>query len=282
MKNCLVLIFLWSCGAAGCYSPRYVYSTPAQNVPVLAKKGDAEIAAYYSTNLASRSDDASKNLSVKNNGYDIHAAYAYSRHGALQFSFAGRSETNDGNYLSRRDSVTIKYRRFMMEAGIGYYQPLHDQQHFNFQFFAGMGTGHYRINEKRPNTSMSGETNFYHVKALKVYLQPALLVNPYKTFNSGFSSRFSIVKLYDDKSDYFPQDLDNYKLDSLTRFPVIFWEPAFINSLGFKNIPALRLEFQAVFTFLLSRNFVDARPFNFSAGIYLDPHVLFKPPLKSK
>ncbi|MEI9958043.1 MAG: hypothetical protein WDM90_17465 [Ferruginibacter sp.] len=42
---CCLLLF-------SCYTPRYVYSPSAHNVPVLLKKGDSKIAANYSANLA--------------------------------------------------------------------------------------------------------------------------------------------------------------------------------------------------------------------------------------
>ena len=43
MKN-IVFIFFICCYSLSCYTPRYVYSPPTQNIPGLIKKNDVEIA----------------------------------------------------------------------------------------------------------------------------------------------------------------------------------------------------------------------------------------------
>lgn len=274
--------FLLIVTITGCYSPRYIYSSPAQNVPVLNKKNDAKIAAYYSTSFAVKSGVASDDLKVREQGFDLHGAWAYNNHGAVQSSFSDRRETNDGNFLASQDSITIQYHRKMAEIGIGYYQPVNARQHVNFQFFAGLGFGRTTLDDFHPAATSTGSTNFFDLSAFKIYLQPAIYLNPTKNFCSGFSSRLSVIQYYRERTDYSNAQLEAYTLAGLTRNPAIFWEPCFLNSLEFKKLPGFRLESQVIFTFLFSRAFVDARPFNFSLGAYIDPFKAFKRKDKSK
>jgi hypothetical protein len=44
---------------------------------------------------------------------------------------------------------------------------------------------------------------------------------------------------------------------------------------GFKELPGIQFEFQTGFAFLISHRFVDARTFNFSAGLLFDLPKIF-------
>lgn len=69
-----------------CYTPRYVYSPPAQNVATLTQKGDSRLAILYSTNAGSNNEIVEIGKATSN-GLDVHSAYAISNHVITQFNF---------------------------------------------------------------------------------------------------------------------------------------------------------------------------------------------------
>ena len=142
LLNVVVLIFYFS----SCYTPRYVYSPSAHNVPVLTKKDDSKLALNYSLNLSDNSsDNNNSNSNARGNGFDVQAAHAFSDHWAIMVNYFNRTERNSGDYVAgRRDSVTINYKRHLTEIGAGYYHILTNNQQAVFQVFGGI-TGHVFI-----------------------------------------------------------------------------------------------------------------------------------------
>ena len=69
---------------SSCYTPRYVYSPSAHNVPLFSKKNDSKIAANYSSNLSLANSSENENDSY---GFDLQGAYAISDHWALQANY---------------------------------------------------------------------------------------------------------------------------------------------------------------------------------------------------
>ena len=75
-----------------CYSPRYVYSPPTQNIPLLNKKNDLELSAFYAGSL-----NAFKEKDNYNRGFDLQTAWAISNHFAVMLNESARWEKNGGN-----------------------------------------------------------------------------------------------------------------------------------------------------------------------------------------
>lgn len=279
MRNsarCILFIAYWIFAATSCYTPRYVYSPSAHNVPILINKGDSKLAFNYSTNLAK------KNLSdaaVKDNrgsGFDLQGAYAVTKNFALQVNYYHRREKNNGDFSNNLlDSSVINYTRNLTEFGLGYYRRLMRNRQGIFQVFGGVGFGRFTFTDVGRDQNNVFHNNFHDAGITKLYLQPAFTIRK-KNFAASLSSRFSLVFFHDIKTDYTANDLDNYKLDSLNYSPRLFWEPTIVNTFGFKKLPGLQLEFQAGLSLLESRLFIDYRSFNFSAGVLFDVPKLFK------
>src|SRR5205085_216186 len=116
MTRIISILLLVLC-MASCYSPRYVYSPSAQNIPLLNKKNDYKLAGYYS---------GGSGLVKYNNNYargiDLQTAYAFSDHFGVMLNEYLRWEKNGGNndfYIP--DNSTIKYKRSLTELGVGYF-----------------------------------------------------------------------------------------------------------------------------------------------------------------
>lgn len=267
---CFLLFF------SSCYTPRYVYSPAAQNVPLLAEKGDSKLGILYSTNLAGTKNIDGQTFSGYTNGIDVHSAYAISNKYAVQLNYFSRSEKNGGDFASYSDSSVLRYKRNLTEIGAGYYTNLGDNKKLLFQVFAGIGLGKFSFTDNGLDAGGAATLNFHQANITKFYIQPVLIYQNKKRTAVSVSSRFSIINYSKIKTDYSADQLDGYELTGLGRSPVVFWEPAFIHAFGFKQLPFFRLEYQLGFSVLMNRRFVDARSFNFSAGLQADIHNLLK------
>ena len=279
MRNfvlCLLPVAYCIFAATSCYTPRYIYSPAAQNVPILVNKGDSKLAFNYSTNFSKK--NASEGI-VKDNrsaGIDLHGAYAISNKFAVLANYYHRTEKNNGDFSAGNlDSSVINYTRNLTEFGFGYYRKLMRNQQVIFQVFAGVGFGRFSFTDIGRDQNNVFHNNFHDAGITKVFLQPSFTVRN-KNIAASLSSRFSLVYFRDIKTDYTATERNNYKLDSLNYRPRLFWEPAIVNTFGFKKLPGLQLEFQAGLSLLQSRLFIDYRSFNFSAGVLFDVPKLLK------
>ncbi len=253
--------------AASCNTPRYIYSPSAQNVPVLTKKGDSKIGAVYSTNLTGEEKRDGQIIENRSRGFDLQGAVAITHQFAIQANHFYRWEKSTGG----PDSLTIRYKRNLTEIGLGYYLPINEKKNIFFQFFAGAGLGKFSFTDDN-----KFGTNFHETNIVKIYLQPAILFKSTGSFTSSVSIRASSINYSKIKTNYSVSQLSDFNLDNLNGRGKIFIEPAFTGSFGFKNVPGLRFEFQGGLSFLMARNFIDYRFFNFSAGTWLDIGSLFK------
>jgi hypothetical protein len=262
--------------ASSCYTPRYVYSPSAHNVPQFERKGDSKVAGYYSSIIGNRNSAGSRVNVNRSSGLDLQGAYAITDHWAVQSSYYLRNEKNDGDYsIFNLDSTVITYKRSLIEAGLGYFSPLAKSSKLRFQLFGGLGFGNFSFTDIGSDAGGQAYQRFFSTRVTKFYLQPAMVLNPSPRFTLGFSSRWTILKFHRIRSDYQPVELNNFKLDSIGYKAVSFWEPAIVNSFNFKKLPGISFEYQFGLGILISRNFVDARPFNFSGGIVFDIRKLF-------
>mgnify|MGYP000526442870 CR=1 FL=1 len=267
-------IFLLT-GLYSCYTPRYVYSPSAINVPVFTKKGDSKLAANYSFNLAGNTVNDSVPVKAKAHGYDLQAAWAFTNHWAVQANYSNRTERNTGDFtVFLRDSTVINYNRDLTEIGAGYFKVLNNKQAV-VQIFAGIGVGKSAFTEEGRYQNNVFRNRYHTMNITKLFIQPAFTIRSKKNFAATFSSKNSLVFFSKISTNYSATELDNYKLDSLSYSPRLFWEPAIINTFGFKKLLGIQFEFQMGMAFLMSRRFVDYRAFNFSAGLLFDLPKLF-------
>lgn len=265
---------------ASCYSPRYVYSPAAHNVPMLHHKGEAKLGVNASLNFF-----GNKRVSLlyaeppknKSAGADIQGAYALSEKWSLQASVFYRKERNSGGAgFTVADSNQLNYTRILIETGLGYTKKLKTDGSLLLQIFAGMGFGKFTIHEQSYASSNPATTRFHNSNVVKAYVQPALIFYNQKHMHAALSQRLSVLYYTKIKTDYSNTELSDYYLDDLAQGPVLFWEPAFVNNFSFKKLPGVMLEYQLGFSLLLNHKFVDARSFNLSAGFVIDPGKLKK------
>jgi hypothetical protein len=254
-----------------CYTPRYLYSPSAHNVPVLVNKGDSKLAAYLSSNLSSKKNNYNRVNESKNRGFDLQAAYAFSNHFAVQASYFNRVESNNGyKNGGNLDSAFIHYKRNLTEAGFGYFVPLNDDNEAMFQVFAGAGKGRFSFTDNGKDETGNAYNRSHQATITKWYIQPALMLRSEDNFASSFSSRFSFINFSSIKTNYTPAELTYYKLDGLANGSVAFWEPALTITFGFKKLPGIQFESQAGTSIRLTNRYLNYRAFNFSLAIVLD------------
>lgn len=252
--------------AVSCNTPRFVYSPPAHNAPVLTKKGDSKVGALYSTSYVGRQTEDGEEVYNKSRGYDVHGAVAVTDHFAIQAGHFYRWEKTEGG----RDNIMLKYKRNITEIGLGYFRPINEKKNVFFQIFAGAGLGKFSFTD----ITATG-ANFHETNISKIYLQPAFLMRSNGSFTNTIALRFSSISYSKIKTSYTIDEQDDYKLDGLNRRSKIFFEPAYVGSFGIKNLPGLRFEFQGSLSLLLDEKYVDYRKFNLSAGTWIDIGALF-------
>lgn len=262
---------------SSCYTPRYVYSPAAHNVPVLQHKGDSKLAVNYSFNFADNTVKENVSVKGKARGYDLQAAYAFTDHWAGMVNYFNRRERNAGDFDNNlRDSTVINYKRNLLEIAAGYFHTLDENKRVMFQVFAGAGFGRFSFTDDGRDHNGLYRHRYHNAAVTKIFMQPALQVHSRHQFTAALSSRMSIIYFKNIQTDYNATELDNYTLDSLAYRPKVFWEPSLVNNIGFKKLPGVRLELQIGFAFLMSRRFVDYRSSNISAGLLFDLPKLFK------
>ena len=252
---------------SSCYTPRYVYSPPTSNIPVLFKKGDNKLAVYYSTSPFSNS--SSKHF--YNYGFSIQAAYALSNHWALIFNNNSWYEKNSGDFdFLLSDSAVIKYKRGLTEIGGGYFGALSGNSHLFLQLITGIGMGSSTMDDNGRNSNNQYYTRYHQAKLTRIFLQPAIMVKYSKYFNTSLASRITFLWYHDIKTSYTPEEQKAFLLDDLSSVPRTFWEPVVVNSFSLKKLPAFRFELQFGFASLVSHRFVDYRSVNLSLGAMVD------------
>ena len=266
MKKRIGLLLFLTAGVSlhSCYSPRYVYSPVTQNIPQIHNKNDWEVAGSYSGSLPVFEEKGNYN-----SGFDIHTAWAFSKHFAVTVNRSFHWEKNGNNdTFYPGDTSLLSYKRNFSEMGIGYFaSPLYNPK-MQFQLFAGVAVGKSNIFDDY----FSGNTQvrkYHESNVTKLYLQPAVNFTPSKYVSAALSSRFTAVIFTHIHSNYSPTELANYLLDSLTVSPVFFWEPGFTLTVGFKKMP-VKIQAQGSLAVLLNHRFVEHRTGNFGLGIVAD------------
>lgn len=244
-----------------CYSPRYVYSPPTQNIPMLDKKNDLEFSAFYAGSI-----NAFKEKGNYNRGFDLQAAWAVSNHFAVMLNESVRWEKNGGNdSFFQNDSSFLSYKRNFTEIGVGYFTSAKDNKKMQFQVFGGAAFGSSKIFDAFTSNNIQ-VNKYYYSRDTKIFIQPALIYSPFKNFSAALSSRFTEVVFTHVRTNYTSTELDNYILDSISVSPVFFWEPAVSYTFGFKKFP-VKFQLQGSITVLLNRRFIEHRDTNIGIGL---------------
>jgi hypothetical protein len=257
----IIIFLLSSMSLYSCYSPRYVYSPSTQNIPLLNKKNDLEVSAFYAGSI-----NAFDEKGNYNRGFDLQTAWAVSNHFAVMLNEGACWEKNGGNdSFFQNDSSFLSYKRNFTEVGAGYFTSAKKNKKMQFQVFGGAAFGASKIYDDF--TSNSSRVDKYHYsRVTKIFIQPAVLYSPFKNFFTALSSRFTEVIFSHIRTNYTPAELDNYILDSIGVSPVFFWEPAVTYSLGFKKFP-VKFRVQGSITVLLNHRFVEHRNGNLGIGL---------------
>jgi len=259
--------------AASCYSPRYMYSPAATNVPVFTKKGDSKLAAYYS-NSTFGGRDVEK---INSFGFDAQAAYAINKHWLVLLNQSNRYEKTSADFATYLlDSNDIRYKRSMTEIGGGYFTAVKDSGKLFVQLTGGLGFGKFSFDDNGRDAINGYYSRYHRTNVTKLFIQPALQLRFSKSFTSSFASRFVVIWYHSIKTDYTTAEQSTYLLDGLTASPRTFWEPAVINNFSFKKLPSVQFEIQFGFAALISRRFIDYRSVNLSFGAVLDISKLKK------
>jgi hypothetical protein len=163
-----LLAFFWfllvTCSffLAACYTPRYVYSPSAHNVPLLTKKGDSKVAINYSSNPPGTKTIDDQVFRGRSSGLDLQGAYAINNKFALQLNYFSRTEKNGGNYSTTLDSTIIRYKRTLTEFGVGYYTKSSSGVALIFQLFAGAGLGNFNFTDNGKDANQVAYSRYHH------------------------------------------------------------------------------------------------------------------------
>lgn len=263
MKKILV-IFLVCCCAVSCYTPRYVYSPPTQNIPGLDKKNDVELSSHYGTSL-----DLFHSKGNYNRGIDLHTAWAFSNHFAIMINQNFRWERNKTNdTYFQNDSSSLKYRRGFTEIGLGFFTPMKANKKMQFQVFTGAAFGSSKIFDDFFSNNILSK-KYFQSRVTKLYIQPAFVFKPDPNFTAALSTRFTEVLFSHVSTNYNAAELSNYLLDSISTSPLFFWEPALTYTFGFKKVP-IKFRIQGSISVLLNHRFVEHRSSNIGLGLVAD------------
>ncbi len=244
-----------------CYSPRYIYSPPIQDVPSLNKKNDAEISAFYAGtfDLLNKKGDNSY-------GFDMHAAWAFSNHFAAIIHETIQRENNDANdTYFYGDTSALSYKINATEIGAGYFSSLTENNKMRFQAFAGAAFGSLQIGDAYVSGNVF-TNKFYNSKVTKFFVQPSFLYNATPNFSTALSSRFTELLFTHIKTNYTKEEEDNYILDSVGTAPVFFWEPAITYTFSLKKFP-IKFRLQGTLAVLINHQFVQYKTANVGVGL---------------
>ncbi|TKT92003.1 hypothetical protein [Dyadobacter frigoris] len=196
-----------------CSCSPYYYAPNKGNIPNMREKNDVRIDAGFSVGLVSA-------------GADLQFAYAPIDHLGVMVNGAFSKTQN----YSKNNDTESQY----LEAGLGYFTKFEDNRKWLFEVYGGGGKGNYSIWYNDYQTSK--------IDMNKYFIQPSLsYTHLYKNLEFGIASKFSGVN-YDLKSFTVVDDMYHSnvrRIQNLVNRPMLlFWEPTFRFSGGFKNMKA--------------------------------------------
>jgi hypothetical protein len=243
--------------------PHYLYAPTAVYTPMFNKKGDVNATGMYTTGSVGDGKGY-------NNGYDVQAGYAFSSHFALTLAISGRHEKNryDSTGLETEwaynNSPQLFYQRHTTELGIGYFTPLNSRGNTYFDFYAGYGFGRYNMTEN--DLGSIPYSRFHNTSVGNLFFQPGLHFN-FIGGQFGFNSPFTITTFYNISTNYTAGEQAMYYMDAISSNAYVFWEPSLTLKLWVPNVSWVRLDMEAGFSGLLSKQWIDSRGSYASIGL---------------
>lgn len=231
-----------------------------QNIPLLKEKNDLELAANYGGSMNIFESEHNYNRSL-----ELHSAYALSNHFAIMANQEFRWERNGDNDTHPKDSSSLFYKRNFTEVATGYYTNLGRTSVTQFQIFAGAAFGKSKLSDQSIANGVQ-INKFHNSNVTKLFIQPAFIGNFTDNFSLSFSSRFTNVSFSNIQTDYTPEEVSKYQLDSLAQFNMLFWEPAINITFGFPDVP-IKFRLQWGLSVLTGGHFFWHRNTNVGFGI---------------
>lgn len=240
--KCIIAIMI-SVVLFSCNSPRFINSPTAYNANFFKEKGDFKVAASGSFNsnriVKEESDDNHKERSV---GADFQAAYAVTDHFLVSAGGLFRKETDKfywDELLSSNSENKVKYDRYLLDIGLGYYTAMGRSKRHFFNLTGGLGFG------KASHTDIGfpdERKRTYDVNVLKYYVQPAFNFSFFKLFKMSIAPKISALNFSNIKSTYLPGEEEKLVLNNVKGNTFLLFEPSFLFQVGFKNAEWIKLD----------------------------------------
>ncbi|HET7116561.1 MAG TPA: hypothetical protein VFI29_08730 [Hanamia sp.] len=254
------------CCLLSCTTRRYVYSASPANSPYFNKKGESELAGYFSSSAPNLPRGYA-------NGFDLHGAYAISDHWALTTGYFNRKEKDIGMYNSNMpfDSSVIRYKRKLFGVGAGYFIAVNPKKTITFNMYGGMDFGKFSFTENGWENGIPGD-RFHNSNITKWFIQPSINFMPGRYFHASIILKNSFVHYGGITTSYTTDELDYYSLNKIANKTIYFIEPAWDIQLGLPEIPWLKVDMMWSFvsTHIFDNTLLDVRGLNFSIGLSTD------------
>jgi hypothetical protein len=290
MKN--IILFGCICVAlTSCNTERYIYNPTSFYNPIFTGKGQSNITARYTTGISNYDNGGFGvtygNMSIpdgnkhNNNGFDIQAAYAISKHFALTSSFSYKREKDfygfviDNNGSESVDSSVVRYKRQSWQIGAGYFLPFNNDRS-SFSVYGSVGMGINNINDIGLKQS-EVYTNFHNSNNFIYSIQPAINLGLNSRITSSIITRITYINNHNIKTDYTTDELVDAGLNNING---LFYAAIGYNAhiFPFKKLPWLKFDEQILFTTKgeTQNDMHYARGSNVSTGISIELSKLLK------
>ena len=250
MKNYFsVLIFVLCITAfSACTTAKYVYTPATANLLLLEKKNDIKAAVNY---VQAGTILGLNNGSRESHGADIQGAYAINDKIGVKVSAYTKKEYNEADFSYANDPKDmVNYKKNGIEISGGLYDFSGKKAKNRFHLFGGAGTGRFSFSENRFN-GITRDLYHHNMSYLKLFLQPALILNATGRYTVTLSTVPSLVKYYNVRTNY--TDLSDEPLGYIETKPSIFVDFVLQNEFSFNGLRGFSFQWQAGLTDLLTR-----------------------------
>lgn len=142
----------------------------------------------------------------------MQAAYAFADHWAVTTSDFHRKEKNvyGSNYNSIYDTSTVRYKRNLIDLGVGYFVSLNRKKTITFNLYAGAATGKFSINDYGLLDS-SDYSRFHNSHITKWYFQPSFNFSPSGNFRLSYVVKSSYIHYNHIETSYTQDELEYFR-----------------------------------------------------------------------
>lgn len=240
----LTIVIIMSIFLFACNSPRYVNSPAAYNATFFKERGDFKVAASGSINPARVVQNADGSEGERNyaTGADGQVAYALTNNFMVTVGGMYRNETDrfDEDELNSGNSESkVKYKRYMVDAGVGFYLPMGRSKRHYFNIIAGAGFGNSRHTDYGiPDSRIRN----YEADVTKFYLQPAFNFSFTEQFRMSLSPKLSGFTFSNITTNYTQGEESTLNLDGVRGRTMMVFEPSLFFQVGFRNADWIKLD----------------------------------------